>query len=128
MNPSAPHPAPPVSLEPEYTDTQAMDDIQALITSRGRPKGDDAIEEVTEIIERTGRAIVTPRIFQVAQAPKEDGLPSVSITAEGTYILVEQNPDTDSIDVRIHTISGHDERHLLVKLNGRQLTPAVPRP
>lgn len=125
MNDSTPGPDPRLSLEPGYSDTQAMDDIQSLITSRDRSQGEDAIDEVGEIVERTGRAVITPRVFEVAQAPKEDELPSVTVTAEGTYVIVEHAADTNSIGIAVYTMNSHDQRNLRIKVNGQRLMPTA---
>jgi hypothetical protein len=54
-----------------------MDDIQALLTSPARSRGEDAVGEIAEIVQRTGRCMATPRIIHVHQGTGKDGLPLV---------------------------------------------------
>ena len=108
-----------------YGDTQAMDDVQALVTSPGRPKGEDAVDEVTEIVRRTGRSTATPRLMTVHQDTGRNGLPCVFISAEGTAIRVSQDPGTGALRITLMVLNTLDEQHLQVEADGRQLVPVT---
>lgn len=93
-----------------------MDDIQALLTSPARSRGEDAIDEIAE------RCTATPRIIHVRQRTGEDGLPQILIIAGDTYIDAWQDPGTDAISISVMTTS-HDEQHLRIEVNGQEVLP-----
>ena len=97
---------------PTYSDTQAMDDIQALLTSPGRSTGEAAIGEMAEIVQRTGRSIATPRLMVLKLGIGKNGLPYAVIDAEGTVIRASQDPDSGAIRVTILAMNSLDEQHL----------------
>jgi hypothetical protein len=73
-------------------DTAAMDDIQALLASPRRPPGEEALEEIAEIVARTGRALVALRDFTVECDDDERGLPYVAVRSDGITVRVGQDP------------------------------------
>lgn len=114
------------SSRSRYGDTQAMDDIQALLTSPGRPSGEAAIDDVAEIVKLTGRSMATPRLLALKQGTEKNGLPYAVINAEGTVIRASQDPDTGAIRVTILTMNSHDEQHLRVEVDGLQVVQVPP--
>lgn len=115
---------PSASGQQPYSDTQAVDDVQALLTNPGRPRGEDAVDEVTEIVRRTGRSAAIPRIMVVQQGTGRNGLPCTFISAEGTAIRISQDPDTGALRVGIPIMNSLDEQHLEIEVGGQQLLPA----
>jgi hypothetical protein len=122
MTDSTPAAAPSRS-SPPYSDTQAMDDIQALLTSPTRSRGEDAVDELAEIVQRTGRSMAMPRLIRVRQITGEDGLPQVLIVAGDTHIDAWQDPGTDAIGISVLTTSRHDQQHLRIEVNGQEVVP-----
>lgn len=125
MTASIPAASSPACSPPPYSDTQAMDDIQALLTSPGRPEGEAAIDAVAEIIQRTRRSMATPRLMTLNQGTGTSGLPYAFIDAEGTVIRVSQDPDTGALRVTITAMNRLDEQGLRVDVDGQQLVPAL---
>jgi hypothetical protein len=86
-------------------DTAAMDDIQALLASPRRPPGEEALEEIAEIVARTGRALVAPRDFTVECDDDERGLPYVAVRSDGITVRVGQDPVSGSVRIAICTVT-----------------------
>jgi hypothetical protein len=106
-----------------FDDTAAMNDIQSLLTSPDRSQGEEAIDEIAEIVARTGRSLAVPRLFRISQGTGDSGLPYATIDAEGTVIRAAQDSVTGSVTVTIWTTSSHDERFLNVEVDGHEVAP-----
>lgn len=122
MDDSSPAASLPVSsLSPSYSDTQAMDDIQALLTSPSQSKGEATLDEVAEIVRRTKRSMATPRLMVVNHGTGKNGLPYAFIDAEGTVIRASQDPDTGTLRVTVEALNRLDEEQLRVDVNGQRV-------
>jgi hypothetical protein len=119
-NPAVVTPLRPAA-RPGLPDTNALDDIQALLASRDRPRGEDAITEIREIIRMTGRSLVTPRLFSAETGTGSDGLPYAHIGAEGVVIRADQRPDADGVHVGISARDAREEAGLTVTVGGRHV-------
>jgi hypothetical protein len=109
-------------------DTAAMDDIQALLASPDRLPSDLAIEAITEIVQHTGRSLVTPRIFTVAVHDDARGLPYALVDAEGISVRVGQDPDSGGVRVGIQTASDAEYSGLTIHVNGMHIPSGFTQP
>jgi hypothetical protein len=105
------------AARPGFPDTNALDDIQALLSSPDHPHAEDAIAEIRQIIGQTGRSLVTPRLLNAETGTESNGLPYAVIDAEGVSIRVAQHPDSGGIHVRISVQDANDEASLAVTVN-----------
>jgi hypothetical protein len=111
-----------------FSDTAAMDDIQALLASPRRPPGDEALEEIAEIVARTGRALVAPRDFTVDCEDDEHGLPYVAVRSEGTTVRVGQDPVSGTVRIAIRAATDAERGSLDIQVNGRRIPRSFGRP
>lgn len=111
-----------------FSDTAAMDDIQAVLSSHEHSFSEDALAEITEIVERTGRIMVRPRLITATSHGEERGVPSVLVDAEGTYVRIEQDPRTGGVHVCIWTTSEAEDKVLAVHVHGMSVRHSWPGP
>jgi hypothetical protein len=105
-----------------------MNDIQALLASPGRPVGEEAVAAVSEIVARTRRSLVTPRIFAVSSKNDEHGFPYALIDAEGTHVRVEQDPGSNGIGVHVLARDEAEHSGLSITVNGALVPQRLGRP
>jgi len=107
---------------PAYTDTAAMNDIHAILCSRGT-SDPDVLNDIALVLARAGRQVVQIRDIQAAVVENDAGLPEAHIDAGATKVLVVQR-DTGEFVVAIAAATP-DAAQLTVTLNGHQLHPAL---
>lgn len=105
---------------PSYTDTAALNDIHALLTTSGNP-GREMLGDVAAILARTGRPMVRGRDIEVTVTESRIGWPVARVDAEDTTIAVSQDPAGPGLRVEIATLSQAEGDELAVTLNGRCL-------
>jgi hypothetical protein len=90
-------------LTARYGDTQAMNDIHALLTGVARLAGAEAAACVAEIVARTGRRLDPARLISAEVTSDRHGMPVARVDADGTVILVGQNLCGPGALVRVTT-------------------------
>jgi hypothetical protein len=125
-------PFPPAPSRPsanpsrEYTDTRALEDIQALLNSGGHPREDPLLNDVAAIVERTGRPIgILPRVMSTDCGYEPNGLSFAIIQAEATCVRASQDRVTNGVNLDIRTTSETDKAALTVSVNGELLYPCT---
>ena len=111
------HPPP---KEAALTDTEAVNDIHALLTSNGTdPAG--RLADIVAIVARTGRPMVRGRDIgaQVTESPS--GWPVAQVDAEDTAVVVRQDPSGAGLLVEIATRTAAERDGLTVTLDGCRL-------
>jgi hypothetical protein len=111
-------------VEPAYTDTSALNDIQVLLTT-GEP-GEAALADIAQIVGRTGRPMVRPRDIEITATETATGWPVARTDAGDTTVLVRQAPDGSGLLIEIRTRAAAEHAALAVILDGRPLHPAQP--
>jgi hypothetical protein len=102
-----------------YGDTDAMNDIQALITSQDVPNADEVAALVTEIVARTGRPLARARVITAEVSCDRYGMPVALVEAGGTTVSAGQDPHGPGVLIEV-TASGPGEADaLVVSVNGR---------
>lgn len=107
---------------PGYTDTVALNDIHALLTTGS---DDDAglLSDVAAILTRTGRAMIAYRDIEVAAAESATGRPVALVRSAGTVITIGQDQAGSGLLVLIAPADADRDR-ITVTLSGDRLTPA----
>ncbi len=107
-----------------YTDTEAVNDIHAILCRRG---GLDPgmLEDVALVLARSGRLVVEVRDIEAAVAESAAGLPEARVDAGGTKLVIHQG-ESGGLVVAIEATAA-DEAQLIVTLNKQQLHPLPPR-
>jgi hypothetical protein len=106
-----------------YTDTAAMNDIHAVLTSPAGPR-DGALAGIAEILARSGRPVVAVRDIEVASTETTLGWPAARVDAGDTCAYVRQDPVTGGIHIEIRTRSAAETDSLTVSLDRYVLHPA----
>lgn len=102
---------PSVISSPQYTDTRALEDIQALLSSADEPLHDTLLGDVAAIVERTGRPVgIQPRVMLTEGGYDPNGLTYAVIRAEDTCVRASQDPVTNGVHVDIRTTSETDDK------------------
>jgi hypothetical protein len=100
-----------------YTDTAAMNNIHAMITSR-TGAATAALECITEILARSGRLIVPARHIIATVDDDEHGLPVARIDGDGTYVTVHQGQAGPGLRIQIRTCNDDERAALVIELDG----------
>jgi hypothetical protein len=106
-------------LRARYGDTQAMNDIHALLTGTVRLTGDEAAACVTEIVARTGRRLDPARAVTAEVTSDRHGMPVARVDADGTVVLVGQDPDGPGALVQVTTRDPAEAAGLVITVDGR---------
>lgn len=108
--------------QPKYTDTAALNDIHALLTTTTTTStGRDLLADIAQVMTRTGRPMVRGRDIDTSLTESPAGWPIAQVDAEDTAVTVRQDPAGPGLLIEI-TTSSQDERDLLVvTLDGRCL-------
>lgn len=109
---------------PRYTDTAALNDIHALLTTQD--PGEATLADIAQILARTGRAMVRARDIETATTENALGWPVACVDAGDTSVFVRQASGGAGLLVEICTknVAEHDD--LTVTLDGRTLHPSRP--
>jgi len=110
---------------PGYADTAALNDIHAIICRSGGPHP-CALDDIGEVLARTGRPVIEIRDIQASVAETPAGRPEARIDAGTTSVRIYQD-HTGGLAVVIAATAAH-EAHLTVALNRRSLHPCTSRP
>jgi hypothetical protein len=106
-------------LTARYGDTQAMNDIHALLTGATLLAGDEAAACVAEIVARTGRRLDPARAITAEVTSDRHGTPVARVDADGTIILVGQDPDGPGALIQVTTRDPAEAAGLVITVDGR---------
>ena len=109
-----------------YTDTAALNDIHALLTSTG--VGADTLADIAAIVVRTSRALVPVRDIETSCTETVLGWPVACVDAGDTTIFVRQATTGTGLVIEICTRTDTEQAALAVTLDGLPLHPAGPFP
>src|ERR1017187_8861426 len=107
-----------------YTDTAALNDIHALLTT-GDP-GDGALTDIALVLTRTGRPMVAVRDIEITTTETALGWPVACTQAGDTSVVIRQVPGGTGLLIEICTKTAAEHGALRVTLDGRTLHPAHP--
>jgi hypothetical protein len=124
--------APVVPIRPgltaRYGDTQAMNDIHALLTGAVRLTGDEAAACVAEIVARILRRLDPARTVTAEMTSDRHGTPVARVDANGTIVLVGQDPDGPGALVQVSTRDPAEAAGLVITVDGRPVDRSPVRP
>jgi len=112
--------------QPAYTDTSALNDIHALLTSATQGDAQALLADIAEILGRSGRPMVRARDIAVTASESPIGWPVARVDAETTTVTVRQDPAGDGLLVEITTQAASDHDALTVTFDGQRLQPPSP--
>ena len=107
-----------------YTDTAALNDIHALLTTSDRDAS--ALADIAEILGRTGRPMVRARDIDARVTQSHIGWPVAHVDAEDTTVTVRQDPASDGLLIAVTTRAAAEHDALTVTLDGRCLHHPIP--
>lgn len=102
---------------PAYSDTAALNDIHALLTTTG-DAGHELPGDVAAILARTGRPMVRGRDIEATVTESRIGWPVARVEAEDTTGTVSQDPAGPGLRVEITTHTQPERDQLSVTLDG----------
>jgi hypothetical protein len=124
--------APVVPIRPglaaRYGDTQAMNDIHALVTALAGLTDGEVAASVREIVARTGRPLARARMITAEVTEDRHGIPAALVDADGTVVAVGQDPDGPGVLVQVATHDEAESAGLVVTIDGRVITGRSPGP
>src|SRR5713101_332731 len=109
---------------PGYTDTAALNDIHALLTTTD--PGDATLADVAVILSRTGRPMIRARDIEITTTETALGWPVACAQAGDTSVYIRQDPAGDGLLIEIAAKTAAELDALTVTLDGRTLHPAAP--
>jgi hypothetical protein len=112
---TAPPPGPGSDLATRHSDTLALDDIHAVLTSpslTGSPG--EALQAIADILTRTGRSPYPSRIITATVEDGPHGIPVACIDAEGTIVTVGPDPSGPGIRIDVAPRDPADEASLVI--------------
>jgi hypothetical protein len=107
-----------------YTDTAALNDIHALLTT-GDP-GDSALADIALVLARTGRPMAAARDIEITTTETALGWPVACAQAGDTSVFIRQAPAGTGLLIEITTKTAAEHDALTVTFDGRTLHPASP--
>jgi hypothetical protein len=109
-------------LVARYGDTQAMNEIHALVTGLEWLTGDEVAASVAEIVARTGRPLVRARMITAEVTEDRHGMPTGLVDADGTVVVVSQDPDGPDVLVQDTTSDAAESAGLVLTSDGLIIT------
>jgi len=106
-------------------DTQAMNDIHAVLTAASRLAPDEAAACIAEIVARTGRRLDPARAITAEVTSDRHGMPIAWIDADGTVVLAGQDPDGAGVLIQVTTRDAAEAAALVITIDGRSSVSAV---
>lgn len=124
--------APVVPIRPglaaRYGDAQAMNDIHALLTGATPLTADEVAACVAEIVARTGRRLDRARTITAEVTRGRRGMPVARVDADGTVVLVGQDPDGSGVLLQVTTRAPAEAAGLVIAVDGRVVSHSPVRP
>ena len=110
---------------PGYSDTAALNDIHALLTTTINGPGDATLADIAVILSRTGRAMVAARDIEITTTETALGWPVACCEAGDTSVYIRQAPTGPGLLIEICTKSADEHDALTVTLDGHTLHPTT---
>jgi hypothetical protein len=107
-----------------YTDTLALNDIHALLTT-GEP-GSATLADVALILARAGRPLVAARDIEVTATETSLGRPVACVQSGDTSVFVRQETGTTVLLIEVCTKTLAERDALTITLDGQILHPGGP--
>jgi hypothetical protein len=104
-----------------YTDTAALNDIHALLTTTD--PGDAALADIAQILVRAGRPMVPARDIEVSVTETALGWPVACVQAGDTSVFIRQAPAGLGLLIEACTRTPAEHDSLTITLDGRPLHP-----
>jgi hypothetical protein len=124
--------APVVPIRPgltaSYGDTRAIGDIHAVLTGAACLSGDETAACVAEIIARTGRRLEPVREITAEVTWDGPGMPVARVDADGTVVLVSQDPGGPGGLIQVTTRNPAEAAGLVITVDGRPAVHSPARP
>jgi len=111
-----------------YDDTQAMNDIHALITAMEALTDGEVAASVGEIVARTGRPLAPARMITAEVTEDRHGMPTALVDADGAVVAVGQDPGGPGVLVQVTTRDAAESAGLVVAIDGLIITGRSPGP
>ena len=108
---------------PGYSDTAALNDIHALLTTTD--PGDATLADIAVILSRTGRAMIAGRDIEITPTETALGWPVACCQAGDTSVYIRQAPTGSGLLIEITTKSAGEHDALTVTLDGHTLHPTT---
>jgi len=105
-----------------YTDTAALNDIHALLTTA--EPGGATLADIAQILGRTGRPMTRIRDIEVTTTENALGWPIACVDADDTSVYVRQAPSGVGLLVEICTKTAAELTALTVTLDGQVVHPS----
>lgn len=107
-----------------YSDTAALNDIHALLTT-AEPAG-GTLADIALILTRTGRPMARVRDIEVSAIETALGWPVACVDAGDTAVYVRQAPTGTGLLIEITTQTDAERGALVIRLDGEALHPPGP--
>ena len=102
-----------------YSDTAALNDIHALLTSTD--PGDGALADIALILGRAGRPLMPVRDIEISATETALGRPVACVEAGDASVRVRQATDGTGLVIEICTKTATEHAALTVTLDGAPL-------
>ncbi len=109
--------------QPGYSDSAALNDIHALLTTTD--PGDATLADIAVILSRTGRPMVAARDIEITTTETALGWPVACCEAGDTSVYIRQAPTGLGLLIEICTKSAGEHDALTVTLDGHTLHPTT---
>ena len=110
---------------PGYTDTAALNDIHALLTTTD--PGDATLADIAVILSRTGFFMFDSGYIEINTTETALGWPVACCEAGDTSVFIRQAPTGPGLLIEICTKSADEHDALRVVLDGHTLHPTTRR-
>jgi hypothetical protein len=104
-----------------YSDTAALNDIHALLTSQ--EPGDATFADIAQILNRAGRPMAAVRDIEITTYETALGWPVACVQADDTSVFIRQAPTGVGLLIEICTKTTAEHDALTVTLDGHTLHP-----
>jgi hypothetical protein len=102
-----------------YSDTAALNDIHALLTSTD--PGDGALADIALILGRAGRPLLPVRDIEISATETALGRPVAFVESGDVSVFVRQATDSTGLLVEISTKTAAEHAALTITLDGTSL-------
>ena len=109
-----------------YTDSAALNDIHALLTTSVGSGDPRLLADIGQILARAGRPMVRARDIDAHVSQSPIGWPVAHVDAEDTTVTVRQDPAGTGLLVEVTTRTAAEREALTVTVDGRCLHHPCP--